>query len=150
MKFAKVEKITLCSNAEKNEQEVTYAIMRASNYIHKTTMRGGGQFIIVEGKLATDAVKGLPRFVEPYTLNNRYQVVFPGIGLYKNCITVVRRGEYMKFWLKGKMKEKDGTVLSIPELKMRPTKTRRQDDVCVIYLELDVNATDVVVERIYK
>jgi hypothetical protein len=41
-------KVILTSDPEKNVFEVGRAIQIASSYIHKTTLRGGGQFIIVE------------------------------------------------------------------------------------------------------
>jgi hypothetical protein len=130
------ETVYLTSNDEENEFNLACAIQRMSSWIHKWTLRGGGQFIIVEGKLAADLVKKIKGYADR-TLNNRYQVVFIDNGVYKNCVTVVRRGEYARFVLKKAKKIDTGDFpdVSIPEIVIAPVNTRRADMVGIIHLE---------------
>ncbi len=139
------ETVILSGIQEKDDLNISCAIQRSSTWIHKWCMRGGGQFLVVEGKKAAELVKRQDGFCGQI-LSNRYQVVFIDGGIYKNCITVVRRGEYMKFTLKKARKIDNGDFpdVSIPEIVCTPTKTRRKDFVCTIHIEEPKDETHTV------
>jgi hypothetical protein len=133
----KIEKtIILTDNAKDNADAVSRAIMCSNSEIYKRTMRSGGQYLIVEGKTAIEIVKNLPGYGE-HVLCNRWQVVFIEHGCYKNCITVVYCGEYMKWILKRPKKKTklNENEVEIPELVGTPTKTKQKDMQYIIHLE---------------